>query len=152
MGGHPKGWSLPRPVFQDPFASLNPRRSVEKTIMEPLVIHDVGSKKERRDRMHALLDKVGLKPEAAKRYPHEFSGGQRQRIGLARAIALEPKLVVADEPVSALDVSIQSQILNLMVQLKDEMALSYVFISHDLAVVKHVSDRVAVMYLGQVVE
>lgn len=139
-------------VFQDPFASLNPRRSVEKTIMEPLVIHGIGTARQRRERMYELLDTVGLKSEAAKRYPHEFSGGQRQRIGLARAIALEPKLVVADEPVSALDVSIQSQILNLMVKLKDDLALSYVFISHDLAVVKHISDRVAVMYLGQVVE
>jgi len=139
-------------IFQDPFASLNPRRNVGKAIMEPLTIHGIGSKEEQRDTVSELLKIVGLPAEAAQRYPHEFSGGQRQRIVIARAIALQPKLVVADEPVSALDVSIQSQILNLLVELKDRLSLSYIFISHDLAVVKHISDRVAVMYLGEVVE
>ncbi len=139
-------------IFQDPYASLDPRLTVGTIIGEPLAIHGVGGRAARRSKVAELLGLVGLEPDAAARYPHEFSGGQRQRIGIARAIALEPKLVVADEPVSALDVSIQSQILNLLVELRQRLALSYVFISHDLAVVEHLSDRVAVMYLGEIVE
>ncbi|MCB1434511.1 MAG: dipeptide ABC transporter ATP-binding protein [Alphaproteobacteria bacterium] len=139
-------------VFQDPYASLDPRMSVAQIIAEPLDIHGIGSRAERREKVRALLDLVGLDQGAGGRYPHEFSGGQRQRIGIARAIALEPKLLVLDEPVSALDVSIQAQIINLLDDLKGRMNLSYVFISHDLSVVQHVSDRVLVMYLGRVVE
>ena len=139
-------------IFQDPYASLDPRLTVGAIVGEPLAIHGVGGRAARRDRVAELLNLVGLDPEATSRYPHEFSGGQRQRIGIARAIALEPKLIIADEPVSALDVSIQSQILELLLDLKVRMSLSYIFISHDLAVIEQVSDRVAVMYLGRIVE
>jgi oligopeptide/dipeptide ABC transporter ATP-binding protein len=139
-------------VLQDPFASLDPRLKVGAIVAEPLEIHRVGDRASRKKAVLELLDTVGLEADAAKRYPHEFSGGQRQRIGVARALALRPKIIIADEPVSALDVSIRSQILNLLVELKRQFSLSYIFISHDLAVVEHVSDTVAVMYLGRIVE
>jgi oligopeptide transport system ATP-binding protein len=140
-------------IFQDPQASLNPRMVVSDIIAEGLDIHNLaGSRKERLDRVHELLDVVGLDKEHANRYPHEFSGGQRQRIGVARALAVDPEFIVADEPVSALDVSIQAQVINLMRRLQEERGLTYMFISHDLSVVKYISDRVGVMYLGQLVE
>ncbi len=139
-------------VFQDPYASLNPRMTVGEIVREPLVVHRIGRKGDQLDKVAALLQTVGLAPEVMSRYPNEFSGGQRQRIGVARALALDPRLVIADEPVSALDVSVQSQVLNLMLRLQRERGLAYLFISHDLSVVQHVSDAVAIMYLGRIVE
>lgn len=139
-------------IFQDPFASLNPRKTIRQILTDPLMVHNVGNAAERKERVNWVIDKVGLSGDYLDRYPHEFSGGQRQRIGIARALILQPKLIVADEPVSALDVSIQAQILNLLQDLQQEFKLTYIFISHDLSVVKHISDRVAVMYLGKIVE
>ncbi|WP_226645075.1 ABC transporter ATP-binding protein [Mesobacillus subterraneus] len=139
-------------VFQDPFASLNPRHTVEKILEEPLIVHGIGTKKERKQMVKEMLEVVGLSSYHAKRYPHQFSGGQRQRIGIARALMTRPKLIIADEPVSALDVSIQSQVLNLLEDLQAEFQLTYIFIAHDLGVVRHISDRVGVMYLGRLVE
>lgn len=156
VGMSPKGMKELRKemqiVFQDPYASLNPRNTVRKILEAPLLIHGTGNKKERQERIESLAGKIGLRKEQLNNYPHEFSGGQRQRIGIARALMLNPKLIIADEPVSALDVSVQSQVLNLMLDLQQERNLSYMFISHDLSVVQHVSDKVAVMYLGKVVE
>jgi oligopeptide/dipeptide ABC transporter ATP-binding protein len=139
-------------VFQDPYSSINPRMTVGEIVREPLLVHGIGSKAEQIERVRSLLETVGLVGDMSARYPNEFSGGQRQRIGVARALALNPRLVIADEPVSALDVSVQSQVLNLMVRLQKERGLSYIFISHDLSVVEHVSDVVAIMYLGRIVE
>lgn len=139
-------------IFQDPFESLNSRHTVGYILEEPFIIHGIGGKQERIESVKNLLDKVGLQKNSLEKYPHEFSGGQRQRIGIARSIALNPKMIVCDEPVSALDVSIQSQILNLLMDLQNDLDLTYIFISHDLTVVRHFSDRVAVMYLGRIVE
>jgi oligopeptide/dipeptide ABC transporter ATP-binding protein len=139
-------------IFQDPYESLNPRMKVGEIVGEGLEVHRIAQKKEKDRRVSELLEKVGLHPQDALRYAHEFSGGQRQRIGIARAISLNPELIVADEPVSALDVSIQAQILNLLMDLRDQMGLTYLFISHDLRIVKHISDRIAVMYMGKIVE
>jgi oligopeptide transport system ATP-binding protein len=139
-------------IFQDPFASLNPRKRIGQIVGDPMELHGLASGADLKRQVQGLLDRVGLQAEHYNRYPHEFSGGQRQRIGIARALALRPKLVVADEPVSALDVSVQAQIINLLEELQDEFKLSYLFVAHDLGVVRHVSDRVAVMYLGKIVE
>ena len=139
-------------IFQDPFSSLNPRMRVSEILAEPLVIHRIGSAEQRRERVAWLMERVGLSAGQLSRFPHEFSGGQRQRIGIARALAVSPKLIIADEPVSALDLSIQAQIINLLQEVKEELGLSFLFITHDLSVLRHLSDRVAIMYLGRIVE
>ncbi len=159
LGRHRRGHKRLRPlrrdlqiIFQDPYASLNPRMNVGNIIAEPLAIHGVAKGAAATRRVHELLEIVGLSPAMAKRYPHEFSGGQRQRVGIARALAVEPTFIVCDEPISALDVSIQAQVMNLMMDLQERFDLTYLFIAHDLAAVKHISDRIAVMYLGRIVE
>ena len=139
-------------IFQDPYASLNARMTVRDIVAEPMDIHHIGSPKEREEQVSLLLQRVGLKPEHASRYPHEFSGGQRQRIGIARALAVHPEFIVCDEPISALDVSIQAQVVNMLEDLQQEMGLTYLFIAHDLSMVKHISDRIGVMYLGRMME
>lgn len=139
-------------IFQDPYASLNPRLTVEAIVSEPLEVHGIGNKKERRERTQELLALVGLQPSLINRFPHEFSGGQRQRIGIARALALQPSFIVCDEPISALDVSIQAQVVNLLGELQDRLGLTYLFIAHDLSMVRHISTRTSVMYLGKIVE
>lgn len=139
-------------VFQDPYSSLNPRKRIGQILEEPLIIHNIGTKEERTEKVMEIMEKVGLQIDHYYRYPHEFSGGQRQRIGLARALVVDPKVIICDEPVSALDVSIQSQVINLLQRLQKELKLTYLFISHDLSVVRHISDRIAVMYLGKVME
>jgi len=139
-------------IFQDPYASLNPRLTIGNIIAEPLEVHNIGNGKERREKVQDLLKLVGLSPHFINRYPHEFSGGQRQRIGVARALALQPKFIVCDEPISALDVSIQAQVVNLLEELQQTFGLTYLFIAHDLSMVRHISDRTAVMYLGKIVE
>ena len=139
-------------IFQDPYAPLNPRLTVESIIAEPLEVHNMGNRKERHERVKELMELVGLNPSLNNRYPHEFSGGQRQRIGVARALALNPKFIVADEPISALDVSIQAQVVNLLEELQQKLGLTYLFIAHDLSMVRHIADRTAVMYLGKIVE
>jgi len=139
-------------IFQDPYASLNPRMTVGSIVSSPLEVHKVAKGKLKRDRVNQLLDMVGLNPDFVNRYPHEFSGGQRQRIGIARALALNPDLVICDEPISSLDVSIQAQVVNLLEELQEKLGLTYLFIAHDLSMVRHISDRMAVMYLGKIVE
>jgi oligopeptide transport system ATP-binding protein len=139
-------------IFQDPYASLNPRMNVGRIVSEPLIVHNIGTDKERKERVASLLERVGLNPYYVNRYPHEFSGGQRQRIGIARALALDPSFIVCDEPISALDVSIQAQVVNLLQDLQKELGLTYLFIAHDLSMIRYICDRVAVMYFGKIVE